>query len=404
MNFFKNKRVAIAIALVIIILSSIYGITKRPTENSANDPQTGNIPGSEQRETETPAASETPVPVDEAYDLGKRFYEAGEYSRAITELQKVQDSSFYYANAQTLLIEAANGYRAEILQTAGSYAEQREYTIAINILENALLMLPNDSELQHISDEYRSAYKSVVRTEAIEQADMYIAENDYANAIKTVDAVLDKIGYDDELTALYNKYIGEYKDFLISEANKAYHTTGYEDAVSILKEGLHTLGNEENILSLISQYEACAPINFYALTNSGSQYYYSGDPHWNYSFTNSVYDTSKIQRNNVIYSMVDEPSTRLYVNREFVQISGTLFFRLDCNDDYSHYTFIRIYGDGDLLYEKSISNTDDPQYFEVDISDVIFLDVEIYTGYISLSGYSRLFGGVSELNLYKNVM
>lgn len=215
---------------------------------------------------------------------------------------------------------------------------------------------------------------------------------------------MDKIGHDEELTALYNKYAGEYKDFLISEANLAYHATGYEDAVSILREGLHTIGNEESILSLIPQYEACAPISFYALTNSGSQYYYSGDPHWNYSLTNSVYDTSKIQRNNVIDSMVDEPSTRLYVNKEFVQISGTLFFRLDSNDDVSHNTSIRIYGDGDLLYEKSISSTDNPQYFEVDISDVIYLDVKIYTGFYSLSGNPRLFGGVSELNLYKNVM
>ena len=147
MEIFSNKKVAIIIALAAIILSSLYGISKRPSNNSMGNsqPQLDNTPGSEQ--SDIPAVSEPPA-LDEVYELGKRYYEAGEYSGAITELRKVQNSSFYYADAQMLLIEASNGYRAEIMQTAGSYAERGEYTIAINILENALLTLPKDSELQ----------------------------------------------------------------------------------------------------------------------------------------------------------------------------------------------------------------------------------------------------------------
>lgn len=97
-------------------------------------------------------------------------------------------------------------------------------------------------------------------------------------------------------------------------------------------------------------------------------------------------------------------TTRLYVNKEFEKISGTLFFRLESNDDIYHTTSIHIFGDGDLLCEKSVSNTDSAEYFEVDISDVIYLEVNLYTGFYSLSGNSLLFGGISDFNLFKHVM
>lgn len=65
MNIFKNKKVAIAITLVAIMLSSLYGISKKPAENLTYNPQPVNTHNSEQYET--PTVSEGPV-LDKGYE------------------------------------------------------------------------------------------------------------------------------------------------------------------------------------------------------------------------------------------------------------------------------------------------------------------------------------------------
>lgn len=374
MEIFANKRIAIAIALVAIILSSLYGFSKRPTENSVGDSQLDNIPSSGQHET--PIVSDTPV-LDETYELGKRYYEAGEYSRAITELRKIQESSSYYADAQMLLIEVSNGYRAEILQTAGGYAAREEYTTAINILENALLTLPNDSELQRVSDEYKSAYKSVVRTEAIEQADAYVTGDDYENAIKTLNAALAKIGQDNELSAKKTVYYNEYKEMAFQAIDEAYDGGGYESAISLLNSYQSFFSNDSEFNEKYDYYKTLKPISPFSL----SPYKFSGT--WGVTYYPSYKDALGKTHDDVYinsgtsYGLAPGAAwAQYYIESEYKTLTGEIAF-----DSSSGSGYIQILSGDTIIYTSpSVSGTDGSIEFSVDISGVDLLGIQIRSG------------------------
>ena len=373
MNFLKNKKVAITIALAIIILSSLYSISKRPTENSANVPQTGNTPGSEQRETATPAVSETPVPVDEAYDLGKRFYEAGEYSRAITELQKVRDSSFYYADAQLLLIEASNGYRTEILQTAGSYAERQEYMTAVDIIKNALLTLPDDSELRRVSDEYTANYRALVRSEAIENARVSAESEDYAAAVQAIQAAISELGNEAELTSLYSDYVEKYRTALISQADLVLRQDGYEAAIDVIKDGLNVLPADSIFEAAIEEYKTYVPVYLYEdidyLRCSDNIYIQNESITDNKGVEYSGHRT--FHNNHLSYSA----SILFDLDQKYSTFSGTVLLPYKHRGT-SFSAYISVYGDDILLYQSdAITMGFKTDTFTIDITGVSTLTI-----------------------------
>lgn len=390
MKFLKNERLAMAVLAVAIILSSLYGLSKKPVS-------TTDIPS-----TESPTASPSQeIFQDEAFELGHTYYDAGDFESAITVLKQVTEDSPCFADALDLLSQACARYREKILDTADKYVTEQDYKTAISIVDEALLIVPEDAELIGAQNKFKAA----ARTAAIEKADSLLADDDYPEAIATIEGVIAELGADAELSALHSKYIGDYKKILMTEAEAAYREEGYESAAAVLRQGIHIVGDDTELTELVAAYEACAPYSFYSLASRDSGYYYDGDPQENYTLSDSMYDVEKVLYDNVVSCMDDKGNTtRLNVRSEFKRISGTIFFRLDSNDDIWHKASIRIYGDGDLLYEKAISNSDASVYFEVDISNVIFLDVNIYTGFYSLSGNDVRFGGISDLALYKNIM
>lgn len=410
MNIFKTKEIAILITILVIVLASMYGLSKRTmTKEQTADSNSYDESAIVEPDLEPLGKSDVSEEpdTDEIFELGQSYYNAGDFKNAIEKLKQVSNDSPSAIAAEALLLEASEKYRTEILETADTYAAKQDYKTAIGIINEALVVIQGDQVLISTVDEYRIS----IRTYALEKADICVAEGDYVGAISAVERAIADTGEDEELKVLHNKYISDYKDLLILKAGEAYHATGYEDAVTILKQGLQVIGIDAEINELISKYEACTPISFYELSRYGSGYYYDGDPQGNYFFDDQVYDIEKIQHNNVICCLgdywgtnSDGRTTRLKIDKEFKKISGTLFFRLESNDDTFHKASIRISGDGTVLYNKSVSNTDAAKYFEVDISDVVYLEVNIFTGFTSLSGNTCLFGGISDLSLFKEVM
>lgn len=273
MKFLKDAHIAIVITIAVIIVSSLYGISKRPIDSSQGVASADTLPTSDLLKEIT----EEPI-VDELYELGKTYYEVGEFKSSIEVLGKVSTDSPVFTEAQTLLLNATANYCSEILALADDYAARQDYKIAIGIIDEALLVVSKDAKLNGAMAEYKTA----ARAAAIEKAEMCIAEEDYEGAILVIQSAITEVGQNEELDVLYGRYIDTYKNLLISKANEVYHTTGYEDAVSILKMGLQTIGDNAKIISLISEYESCTPTSFYSLTDRNSGYYYDGDPQGNY--------------------------------------------------------------------------------------------------------------------------
>lgn len=154
MKLLMNKKFAILVALVAIVLSSLYGLSKRPTSNTV-------LPTPpEPTDSVTPDASQIIEETDEIYELGKSYFDNDTYDKAIIELRKVEESSNRYDDAQELLLKAIDYYRVEKIQQASKVAKETDsstgYQAAIEVLQEALDILADDIEILDLIQQYRN--------------------------------------------------------------------------------------------------------------------------------------------------------------------------------------------------------------------------------------------------------
>lgn len=318
----------------------------------------------------------TPAVTDETYDLGLFYFERGDYEEAIQTLKGVANNSTSYVDAQKLLAEAIDQYRSKLIDTASTYVEKADYKLAVDILNAGLLVIPEDEKLLQTIKDYSSAYTNTVRATAISEAEAYAAEQDYANAITTIWDAKDEVGADIELDALQQKYIIEYKDFALIQADKIFNSEGYEAAIQFLKEVQSLPLSDSELSNAIAEYESyrpvsldnleiwqhgdliCGPFTDEVVTdNYGNSYhtFYRGNSKSNWGISYSQYNVYKI-------------------DKQYTKLSGVFCLKKRWNSIKTD-SYLYIYGDDVLLEKYTITGGDEPIEFSVDISGVSLLKI-----------------------------
>lgn len=145
--------------------------------------------------------------------------------------------------------------------------------------------------------------------------------------------------------------------------------------------------------------------SYSVLIDEDSPYYISGTTGFYYNWKNSCYDTEKVLRENVIYYSGSEISTKICLNGEFTKATGTFFYFLEQLEN-GRSGFLKIYGDGELLYTATIDASTPPIDLDIDLTGVIYLTVEMCTGsdpsWVS-SNSGQGYAGISNFNLYKPI-
>lgn len=128
-----------------------------------------------------------------AFNNAESYKEEGSYVAAMEEYAKVvEEDTANYELAQTGIEEAKSLFREDALSEAKSYADNGDYETAIDILEDALLVLTDDSELQSEIESFEGAIYNDVVTQAYEIAGQAVAEGRYADAFAAINAALEK--------------------------------------------------------------------------------------------------------------------------------------------------------------------------------------------------------------------
>ena len=76
------------------------------------------------------------------------------------------------------------------------------------------------------------------------QLTQYDETDDYAGAIAYLEANIDALNGDVEVTQKLELYKDKYRDIIIIEAEEAFNTDGYEAALFVLEECQNILGND----------------------------------------------------------------------------------------------------------------------------------------------------------------
>lgn len=326
----------------------------------------------------------------EAYEQGVTFYDSGDYALAIAELGKVSAESKYYDEAAEILQEAVTAYSADALSKASVYTNSSDYKMACSILENALQVVPTNSTLTAELASYQEAFRNQLRSSTLEAVEDSIAENDYPTAIQTLLVALDELSSDVELNALLEKYKDDYRDIIIAQADKALDNDGYEVAISIAKQGLSILNNDTSLLQAIAKYENYKPVWL-----SDIDYF---DEVGDWTVGHNSKDNIGIEHTHLLYTKYHFSNGNPYriykIDGQYTTLKGCLFQMYESRAT-KITTHLYIYGDNVLIWEGLVSNGVNPVEFDVDITGIYELKIELtQTGFYG-SEFTAALGDVS---------
>lgn len=385
---------------------------------------------------------------EEALAAGIACLDNGEYESAMEYFLQLLPDSKQYSEAQSLLLQSQNSYRSEILNRVNSHLTSKEYDTAFGLISKAQELLPNDPELSSVYDtaytayrssvleqvdsyvlddqyelalEYlngiqskfpndavlqdsysttRSAYYAEVRSEAIGQADNYVADNDYANAIKTINTALNKIGEDEELSARLTIYTNTFKDNIMQQIDSVYAESGYDAVITLLKNAISVLPEDSSLKQEYSLWISRSPVSLTDLE------YYSKSGTIQTNFSLDCKDNFGTSYPSCI-SPYDSgtPYIEYFLGGEYAKFSGVLYVTSHAKSiNSSHYNWgiatVSIYGDDALLYTHTgFSPKDNPLEITVDISGVDFLKISFKDAYYVDTGLDESLIGLGNPTL-----
>ena len=242
--------------------------------------------------------------MEEAYNKGMQYAEAGNYADAIAELGKVSTYSKKYEEAQAALLQAQTDYRASLIEQANTASENRDYDRAFSLIDTgiaalgdgeafrtakdavlaalkadyvtqtteyekneaydkalecvtlALTYLPDDYELKGIQSRVNAAS---VAQKAIARAADYANRQEYAKLFSSLDKAIDDVADSTTATAslklTYDNYMKEYMELIETQTTGLSTTEEYETAVKLLTSAVEIFPNDYDLKSQLTNAE-----------------------------------------------------------------------------------------------------------------------------------------------------
>lgn len=302
------------------------------------------------------------------YASGVASYNDANYMDAVVCFSNV-DSDFVSAQtAQNLRETASENYAKALSETAWGYIGSENYAQAIDLLSE----LP---QAVRESDTFDAAFTAAM-TGKFEAAAAELG-NDYIALKKLFDAAEETPGIEisaDMTTLLANAKTG-YRDTMIASARDAMAQNEYGQALTLLDEALAVLENDETLLACKTECEAAqadyllrtTPVDVTTLKPFESKYYGTQTRPQTDTFGKS-YATS-LEGRSALGDKGDGYGT-YRIDGIYKTFTGTIYLTTSNYDATKSARPIRVYGDGEVLYETTIACGADSIPFSVDITGV----------------------------------
>ena len=307
-------------------------------------------------------------------------YEAsGDYAAVITYINRNIEDIDADAEISKIYDDSVEKYKANLMKKVDEYVRANDFTSAKSLLLTASNIIGDDNEIQ-------DRLTDVSKKEILSTVTSYENDGNYAEAISYIYGNLEKIDNDSEILMKLSNCEQKYRDNIITTAENAYKSEGYQDAIEILKEALNILKKDDILLEQIEKYENLAPVSLLDLNAFYSDY--DGGLDGRKKQIQSMKDKLGNTYENVLeYTYGDKEARDIYViNKEYKKFKGTLFVPEDRNanhDDWAYQDpfYFSVYGDDVLLYKSpKMTSKQYPVDFEIDISGVEQLSINWHGG------------------------
>ena len=163
---------------------------------------------------------------------GVAFMEEQEYLRAIEALLRVGEDSMVYGEAQDNVDKCVG----LILAAAAEPETEEECLEAIAQIDKAMELLPDNEELSDGRAACQSKYQSIVRNNAITEADELAENGDYAAAFARIEKGLEELPEDEKLQQKAEEQKKDFVDYVTREALGKVDSGDFPDAADFVEE------------------------------------------------------------------------------------------------------------------------------------------------------------------------
>ena len=167
-----------------------------------------------------------------SFKEGVTFMENREYVAAIKAFLKIEESSTVYGDAQKNVKACVD----QLLKTAESPETEAEYLAAIEQIDAAIALLPDNTDLKQSRESCLSKYHTLVRSNAFREADQMAADGEFEEAFARIDKALEILPEDEQLTQKAENLRAAFVAYVTREAAGSVDAGDFDEAYRIVEE------------------------------------------------------------------------------------------------------------------------------------------------------------------------
>lgn len=283
-------------------------------------------------------------------------------------------------NKTNILSESEiNSYLEDVEISLNSKAA---YTAAVELFElkNWKAALESFNKVIQGDSNYTAAQRGIeqcttkLKTESVNKAASLAQKGNYIDAIDILEELLETLTNDTEIRSKIIVYERTYINSIIEKAQNAFKVPAqdWNEALDIIEGALTHYPDNSSLLKEKNKYSVYAPVYLYELTPYKKQ---------NWKFEKIIRDNTGIVRTNCLYygGWVRNSSATYNINSKYDRLTLTIFST--SNTNYGNENII-IKGDGKVLFSKyDLESCFKPFDVEIDISNVSDLEINITASY-----------------------
>lgn len=314
------------------------------------------------------------------------LYDSGSYAEAMDVLELIMESHSD-AELTNLYNKCVAAFEEQEIKDACAEAEelyqQQLYEKAISVLDEAMKTYES-SELTELHTKCIAARNQQVIKEAEVKAGEHYNIKEYKQVFATLDSYLSTYASQSEVVGALTEVRDEYAETVrmeyLNKAKEEFAASGYKAAVDVISEGLSILANDSELTDAYNGYMEYKPVSLLDLE------YFNAAQDFEITNVGQKEDNLGVEHDNVLMFSGDDREKEVWVeylvNRDFSTLSGTFFLSYSWRTTTSPVS-VKIYGDGELLYQATVTGGVKPIDFMVDISKVEKLKI-VYTSFLYL--------------------
>jgi len=302
-----------------------------------------------------------------AFDLGKQYYNDGNYTYALQYFDRVAEESVHHEEAVKLRDECVGSFRSEMEKQIKGYSQSGDYEGALRYLESQRYSYSESPSVTEILDDLiaETGVNGVLG-----EAQKLLDQGDLSGALDRVEKFEDDHNITDaRLDDFSKKAKDEYLETVLKKAEELYNQQNYLSALKMIDNAQEIL-TDSRLDALEEKINAVKPtyLSEVYLTNSrGYKLIDSGD-----ELRDTIGNTYPV--GNLFLTDGYDCYGEYNLGYRYNHLSGTIAVE---NSSSNGSAVLRIIGDGVTLYSVNLKRAMTPTAFDVDVSSVNWLKITV---------------------------